>query len=134
MARTDLKVLGGLDPVVALLVLHEVPLRASGHSVVGGEGEGGRRQPTERDLIRAAAAHVIGTAASNNAKFQQQLLEAHPSIFYHLVATSLDPVEEVAVKGVYAMAAMVRNLPFMHDAFIASGTYGPMAELLLTHL
>ena len=116
-------------------MLREYPLGAGGRqnegsAVVCAVGEGGRRLPSEQDLIRAAAAHVIGTAASNNAKFQQQLLESHPSIFHHLVATSLDPVEEVAVKGMYAMAAMVRNLPAMHDAFIASGVIVSTAYLL----
>ncbi len=33
----------------------------------------------------------------------------------------MDAREEVAVKGVYALAAMVRNLPQMHQAFSDSG-------------
>ena len=50
----DLQGMGGLAPVVALLA---------------------PQQPTS---LQAAAAHLLGTAASNNAEFQRQLLTDHP--------------------------------------------------------
>ena len=65
--HADLKVLGGLEPVLEHL--------APGH--VGPE--------EEEPVVRAAAAHVLGTAASNNVKFQQQLLDTFPGIFTVLV-------------------------------------------------
>ena len=109
--HTDLMVLGGLTPVVELLNhgLEDDPAPI-------------KFKPTQLSPdIRAASAHVIGTAASNNVQFQQQILDAHPHIFRILVRASKDPAEEVAVKVVYAMAAMVRNLPEMQDAFFAAG-------------
>jgi hypothetical protein len=35
--------------------------------------------------LRTAAAYVLGTAASNNAKFQGTLLSTHPDIFIQLM-------------------------------------------------
>jgi hypothetical protein len=56
----DLKALGGLDPLVEALGATNASLRAS-------------------------AAYVLGTAASNNAKFQHTLLAGHPDIFVKLM-------------------------------------------------
>jgi hypothetical protein len=116
---TDLKVLGGVTPVVELLS-HGLEEDSSSDKVHTNREDGSYPPQLSAD-IRAASAHVVGTAASNNVKFQQQILEAHPDIFRRLVRASKDPEEEVAVKGVYAMAAMVRNLPQMQDAFHDAG-------------
>ncbi len=55
----DLHILGGLEPVVAEL------------NAPGG--------------FAAASAHVLGVAASNNERFQRQLLHAVPDIFSRLL-------------------------------------------------
>jgi len=89
----DLKGMNGIQPVVAAL---------------GSE-------------MRAAAAYVLGTAASNNAHFQQDLLQVSPDVFAKLVALTTDPQEEVVVKGLYALAALVRNLDGARAAFNDAG-------------
>ncbi len=52
-------------------------------------GAGGAGYKTEVSAldssVRAAAAHVLGTAAANNLKFQSQLIKAHPGIFHELI-------------------------------------------------
>jgi hypothetical protein len=57
----DLKTLDGLDPLVALLSEDNSP------------------------EVQAAAAYVIGTAGSNNDKFQEQLMGAHPGVLARLL-------------------------------------------------
>ncbi len=57
----DLKTLGGLDPLVALL-----------------SGDDGPE-------VQAAAAYVVGTAGSNNHVFQEHLMAAHPGVLAHLL-------------------------------------------------
>ena len=64
----DLKVLGGLEPVFGHLTAEKL-----------------EPEVDQRLGLRAAAAHVIGTAASNNIKFQQQLLDTFPDAFFVLV-------------------------------------------------
>eukprot|EP00983_Pelagomonas_calceolata_P028667 897692-Pelagomonas_calceolata.AAC.1 len=54
-----MKVLGAISPVVDLL-------------------------KAEEGTLRAAAAYVVGTAASNNPRFQLDLLEVYPDIFSRL--------------------------------------------------
>ena len=76
-SSADLQVLGGIEPVVA----HLQPLASSPPSSGGESSDDG----VGSALIRAAAAHVLGTAASNNVKFQQQLLDTFPDIFEALV-------------------------------------------------
>lgn len=53
LSYADLHTLKGLSPVVSLLA-------------------------EESPTIQAAAAYVLGTAASNNNKFQDQLMQTHP--------------------------------------------------------
>jgi hypothetical protein len=67
----DLKTLGGLEPLVRLLQ----------------EGS---------PAVQAAAAYVLGTAASNNDKFQGQLLEAHPEVLAHLLQVGRPPLAHLA--------------------------------------
>ena len=76
-SSADLQVLGGIEPVVA----HLQPLASSPPSSGGESSDDG----VGSALIRAAAAHVLGTAASNNVKFQQQLIDTFPDIFEALV-------------------------------------------------
>jgi hypothetical protein len=80
----DMKVLGGIEPVV-------------------------ERLEAEDPAQRAMAAYVLGTAASNNVVFQQHLLEAAPTIFTKLRNLMLAPEAEVANKALYAVGALVRN-------------------------
>ena len=72
---TDLKALGGLEPVFSHLTFM---------------GQQGQQEPEVEEPagVRAAAAHVIGTAASNNVKFQQQLLDTYPDVFPVLISVS----------------------------------------------
>lgn len=63
VCAADLGVLDGIDPLVQLL--------------------DGTPQ------IQAATAYVLGTAASNNIKFQQQLLAAHPGVVAQLLKVRL---------------------------------------------
>jgi len=58
-AAPDMKVLGGIPPVVEQLEAQE-------------------------GNLRALAAYVLGTAASNNPHFQNDLLELYPDIFSRL--------------------------------------------------
>jgi hypothetical protein len=60
-ARPDLRVLGGLPPLVALLQL---------------------QQPSE---LQEGAAYVLGTATSNNAKLVEALLQEHPGLIEQLL-------------------------------------------------
>jgi hypothetical protein len=64
MCATDLRVLGGLPPLVALLQ---------------------QAQPPE---LQEAAAYVLGTAASNNAKLVEVLLQEHPNLLQQLLQVS----------------------------------------------
>ena len=63
----DLKGMGGLDPLVSLL----------------------ERGPHQ---LQALAASVLGTAAANNEKFQEQLLQSFPNIFTLLVEVRTLPI------------------------------------------
>lgn len=60
----DLHTLQGLQPVVQLLL-------------------------QDSASVQAAAAFVLGTAASNNNKFQEQLMEVYPESVTHLLRVSL---------------------------------------------
>ncbi len=60
----DLHTLQGLQPVVQLLL-------------------------QDSTSVQAAAAFVLGTAASNNNKFQEQLMEVYPESVMHLLRVSL---------------------------------------------
>ncbi|PNW80578.1 hypothetical protein CHLRE_07g323500v5 [Chlamydomonas reinhardtii] len=103
----DLHPLGGLSPVVAQLArLAEAPALAT------------------------AAAHVIGTAASNNPTFQRALLSQHPEVVGTLLQVSAAPDHECSVKGLYALAAMVRNLREARAAFVEAGGFGTLEALL----
>ncbi|KAK9819998.1 hypothetical protein WJX72_004950 [[Myrmecia] bisecta] len=97
----DLKVLGGLPPLVRHL-----------HS---GSPE-----------VQAAVCHVLGTAASNNIKFQEQLLADFPDAVRLLVQVAGSPRDATATKAVYATAAMLRNSEDARRLFYRAG--GP--ELL----
>ncbi|GAX83519.1 hypothetical protein CEUSTIGMA_g10944.t1 [Chlamydomonas eustigma] len=121
----DLKVLGGLEITLEHFLYGSVPKDHLWNT----------SDPTEAgwmeaDLnIRAAAAHVLGTAAANNVKFQEQLMEVQPDIFSKLIEASLSPYGELAVKAVYALGAMVRNLDFMHQAFESAGGYAALQTI-----
>ncbi|KAG2450497.1 hypothetical protein HYH02_004998 [Chlamydomonas schloesseri] len=103
----DLHPLGGLTPVVAQL---------------------GRL--AEAPGLATAAAHVIGTAASNNPTFQRALLGAHPEVVGTLLQVSAAPEHECSVKGLYALAAMVRNLREARAAFVDAGGFRTLEALL----
>jgi hypothetical protein len=60
----DLHTLQGLQPVVQLLL-------------------------QDSTNLQAAAAFVLGTAASNNNKFQEQLMEVYPESVMHLLRVTL---------------------------------------------
>jgi len=64
VTAADLHTLQGLQPVVQLLL-------------------------QDSTSVQAAAAFVLGTAASNNNKFQEQLMEVYPESVVHLLRVSL---------------------------------------------
>ncbi|KAL6765822.1 armadillo-type protein [Haematococcus lacustris] len=101
----DLKVLGGISPLVAAL------------------------DHTHPDM-RAAAAYALGTAASNNPTFQAVLLQLHPDIFHQLSRLVLDADEGASVKALYAVAALVRNLNTTRHAFLAAGGVACLSSVL----
>ncbi|KAI8467908.1 MAG: hypothetical protein J3K34DRAFT_24864 [Monoraphidium minutum] len=92
----DLHTLGGLAPVVSLLAEPHPP------------------------AVRAAAAHVVGTAASNNLKFIAQLVALHPGAPAALLAVSQLPSDAAAAKGLYALGAVVRGSRAARAAFYAA--------------
>jgi hypothetical protein len=91
-----MKVLGGIVPVV-------------------------ERLDSEEPAVQAMAAYVLGTAASNNAIFQEHLLETVPDIFTKLRTLMLSPDGEVANKGMYAVGSLVRNSRTSCRAFVDAG-------------
>lgn len=64
-ALPDLKVLGGLEPLIKLLEADQQP------------------------SLQAGAAYVLGTAASNNAKLAGEVLQEHPKLLQQLLKVSL---------------------------------------------
>ena len=92
LAPADLPKMGGLPPLVALL------------------------QPEQPPDLQARAAHVLGTAAANNAPFQQQLLGQHPDalrLLLQLLAAGAgagagEAEAEAAAKALYCLAALLR--------------------------
>ncbi|MEW5303457.1 MAG: hypothetical protein WDW36_006145 [Sanguina aurantia] len=110
----DLRILGGFDPVIE-------------HLTLPGSSEA-------LDSLRATAAHVIGTAASNNVKFQLQILEDIPDLFSLLLPLCNSSNEAVAGKGWYAVSCMVLNLPQAREAFLAAGGMAAADSCLLSEL
>mmetsp|Transcript_20566 Transcript_20566/g.57334 ORF Transcript_20566/g.57334 Transcript_20566/m.57334 type:complete len:309 (+) Transcript_20566:122-1048(+) len=102
----DMKVLGAISPVVDLL-------------------------KAEEGTLRAAAAYVVGTAASNNPRFQLDLLEVYPDIFSRLRQLLLDSDDEVCNKGLYAVGSLVRNQRDLSHTFLAGGGLGHLESLML---
>lgn len=113
----DLHKMGGLAPVVALLAASS---------------------PT----LQAAAAYVLGTAASNNPPFQATLLEQHPQTVAALLqivhgpnryASSSDKEakEEATNAALYAMAAMVRVHVGARALFYAAGGMQSLESVLV---
>lgn len=49
-----------------------------------------RLHPGEAPVVQEAAAHALGTAASNNAKLQELVLAQHGDVFEHLVLVRQD--------------------------------------------
>ena len=92
----DLESLGGLAPVVARL--------GDAHAAA----------------VRAAAAAVVGTAASNNLKFVSRLAAAHPGATAALLAVSQLPDDAAAARGLYALGAVVRGSREARGAFYAA--------------
>ncbi|KAL3148863.1 hypothetical protein ABBQ32_001736 [Trebouxia sp. C0010 RCD-2024] len=80
----DLHTLRGLHPIVRLLS-HDSP------------------------SLQAAAAFVLGTAASNNNKFQEQLMQLHPESISLLLQVTSSSSAQTSKKGLYALAALLRN-------------------------
>lgn len=104
----DLPVLGGLPPLLDALA-----------SPDPGLAEG--------------AAAVLGTAASNNAAFQQKLLAADPGVVEHLLklASSKDPAAAGAAnKAMYALSALVRLSAAAQDSFLSHGGLKALAQLM----
>lgn len=73
-------------------------------------------QPEQAAELQARAAFVLGTAAANNAPFQQQLLEQHPEtlrLLLQLLASGTgggagDAKAEAAAKALYCLSALLR--------------------------
>ena len=62
------------------------------------------------EAVRSAAASVIGKAASNNAKFKQDLVDADPLIIRNLIQMTREAIEQndqsTAYQGLYAIGSM----------------------------
>ncbi|KAL0022481.1 hypothetical protein WJX79_009954 [Trebouxia sp. C0005] len=87
----DLHTLQGLQPVVQLLV-------------------------QDSTSVQAAAAFVLGTAASNNNKFQEQLMELYPESVMHLlrVTASSDDLSQLDLSSQASKAERQQLLAAIH--------------------
>eukprot|EP00775_Hariotina_reticulata_P011348 gene11348-11497_t len=103
----DLKVLGGLKPLVAVL--------SAG-------------QPPE---LQEAAAYVLGTAASNNAELVELLLLDHPTLVQQLLQLAGSGHEGAAAKAMYALGVLVRGpVPQARTMFFADAGLGKLQTLM----
>lgn len=80
--------------------------------------------------IAAAAAHALGTAAANNPKFQEALLDAHPDVFRSTLSLAMGPDPPAASKSLYATASLVRNSPRLRVSFFKAGGLGVLRGVL----
>ncbi|DBB09552.1 TPA: hypothetical protein ACH3X3_008110 [Trebouxia sp. C0006] len=101
----DLHTLQGLQPVVQLLL-------------------------QDSTSVQAAAAFVLGTAASNNNKFQEQLMEAYPESVMHLLRVTASSDSETSKKGLYALAALLRNNAAARTQFYSNSGVRRLTEIL----
>jgi hsp70-interacting protein len=82
------------------------------------------------DKLQAAAAGVIGTASSNNVVFQQHLMDADPQAMAKLLELVAADSSATADKALYAVAALVRNLPSHRAAFHESQGFAALQHAL----
>lgn len=80
----------------------------------------------------AASAHVFGAAASNNVKFQTDLLEVVPDIYMTLLQVMASDNATVAAKGLYALSSCVRNSQEQRQHFYAAGGIAAVEGILKT--
>ncbi|KAA6425480.1 MAG: hypothetical protein FRX49_04378 [Trebouxia sp. A1-2] len=80
--------------------------------------------------VQAAAAFVLGTAASNNNKFQEQLMELYPESVMHLLRVTASSDGETSKKGLYALAALLRNNAAARTHFYSNSGVRRLTEIL----
>ncbi|WIA12966.1 hypothetical protein OEZ85_006580 [Tetradesmus obliquus] len=103
----DLKVLGGLPPLVDLL------------------------QQQQQPELQEGAAYVLGTAASNNAKLVEALLQQHPGAMQQLLQIAASKHEGAANKAMYALGSIVRSpVALARSQFYAQAGLGQLQALL----
>lgn len=100
----DLKALDGIDIIVAYL----------------DKGEN----------LATLAAYVLGTAASNNPKFQNDLVESNPDVFKKLLQMASKYSLEGASKALYALSALVGNSVELRALFYTEGGLNALHKLL----
>ena len=122
----DLRPLGALAPLAALIA----------------PGNEARSTAAGAAALRAAAARCVGVAASNNARFQGDLLAAHPRAVAHLLdalATPPPPEEEggdaeeerLRLPLLFAASTFARSAaPASREAFFAAGGLPRLVALL----
>lgn len=113
----DLRPLGALAPLAALI----------------GGGKGGKGAATVDPSLRAAAARCVGVAASNNARFQGDLLAAEPRAVAHLLEAvgRKNDDEKLRLPALFAASTFARSAaPASREAFFAAGGVARLVELL----
>ncbi|GMH38476.1 hypothetical protein BSKO_06360 [Bryopsis sp. KO-2023] len=100
----DLKALDGIDIIVAYL--------------------------DKGESLATLAAYVLGTAASNNPKFQNDLVGSHPDVFKTLIEMTQRYSLEGASKALYALSALVGNYAELRAMFYTNGGLNALHKLL----
>eukprot|EP00884_Botryococcus_braunii_P008176 jgi/Botrbrau1/1735/Bobra.116_2s0075.1 len=80
--------------------------------------------------VNAAAAHCIGTAASNNHVFQEHFMEAFPAAIARLIQLANTEEEAVAGKALYALGQLVRGSEEARRNFLEGGGKDLMRDLV----
>lgn len=101
----DLKVLEGLQPLIAALEYEDA------------------------ELQRGAAA-VLGVAAQNNVKFHSDLLDAYPATLSTLLKVAGSDNADTQSQALYAISALVRNSPEARKLLYKAGGLGHLQEAL----
>ena len=85
-------------------------------------GVGGREGGCPVQTAHRRSDHIGDCPSPHPCHLPYPCLHPNPASLTRICSqTCLDPEEDVAVKGVYALAAMVRNQQQMHQAFVDAG-------------
>lgn len=86
----------------------------------------------QSDQVQAAAAYVLGTAASNNNKFQERLMGLYPDSIKLLLMVSNSSTGETSKKGLYALATLLRNNVDARRQFYQTNGIQQLTDMLNT--